>query len=56
MVKKGAVPDAWDDEDWETQADKLDSRPQQLEAQAPLSRAERLARHAESNRKLWAEA
>ncbi|KAI2623024.1 hypothetical protein GGS26DRAFT_593874 [Hypomontagnella submonticulosa] len=50
------VPDAWDD-DWEAQADKAaaaetqeDSEPQ---PQASMSRAERLAQHAESNRKLW---
>ncbi|KAF9879932.1 hypothetical protein CkaCkLH20_02743 [Colletotrichum karsti] len=56
MGKKDPVPDAWDDEDWEAQADKLDSQPQQPNPQAPLSKAERLARHAESNRKLWEEA
>ncbi|KAL0938880.1 uncharacterized protein CTRU02_205489 [Colletotrichum truncatum] len=56
MVKKGAAPDAWDD-DWESQADKLDAQAQVLpESQTPLSKAERLARHAESNRKLWEQA
>ncbi|OLN88563.1 hypothetical protein CCHL11_01974 [Colletotrichum chlorophyti] len=47
------MPDAWED-DWESQADKLDAQARvQPEPQAPLSRAERLAQHAESNRKLW---
>ncbi|KAJ0350863.1 hypothetical protein COL154_013150 [Colletotrichum chrysophilum] len=55
MVKKGAASNAWED-DWETQADRLDDQPQQSEPQVPLSKAERLARHAELNRKLWEEA
>ncbi|KAH0424119.1 hypothetical protein CcaCcLH18_11764 [Colletotrichum camelliae] len=55
MVKKGAASNAWED-DWETQADRLDDQPQQSEPQIPLSKAERLAQHAESNRKLWEEA
>ncbi|CAM1506967.1 Fc.00g066080.m01.CDS01 [Cosmosporella sp. VM-42] len=49
---KMAVPDAWED-DWESQADKSIPEPQQAEPQAPLSKAERLAKHAETNRKLW---
>ncbi|KAF3061105.1 hypothetical protein GL218_03808 [Daldinia childiae] len=51
------VPDAWEDDDWEVQADKAitieeesKSQPQQ---QPQLSKAERLAQHAESNKKLW---
>lgn len=56
MLKKNAVPDAWDD-DWETQADKIASDDTQQqpepEPEAPKSKAERLARHAESNRKIW---
>ncbi|KAF6809406.1 hypothetical protein CMUS01_13690 [Colletotrichum musicola] len=57
MGNKGAaVPDAWDD-DWETQADRLDKQAQsQPEPLTPLSKAERLALHAESNRKLWEQA
>ncbi|KAF6808131.1 hypothetical protein CSOJ01_07737 [Colletotrichum sojae] len=57
MGNKGAaVPDAWDD-DWETQADRLDKQAQsQPEPLSSLSKAERLARHAESNRKLWEQA
>ncbi|KAI1460491.1 hypothetical protein F4805DRAFT_394696 [Annulohypoxylon moriforme] len=56
----GKVPDAWEDDDWEVQADKAaavedeEPEPQQQQQQQPqLSRAERLAQHAESNRKLW---
>jgi hypothetical protein len=58
MVKKTAVPDAWDD-DWEAQADKLVSddsnkKPEpEPEPEIPQTKAERLARHAETNRKLW---
>ncbi|GKT83461.1 hypothetical protein Ct61P_01311 [Colletotrichum tofieldiae] len=54
MVKKVPVPDAWEDDDWESAADKIDGgAPLEPEPQASLSRAERLAQHAESNRKLW---
>ncbi|KAI1488241.1 hypothetical protein F5X96DRAFT_96185 [Biscogniauxia mediterranea] len=58
MVKKPAtkVPDAWEDDDWEAQADKAattgESEPA-TESQAKLSKKERLAQHAELNRKLW---
>jgi len=54
MVKKKAVPDAWED-DWEAQADKVAAAEGDAaaEEQAPLSKAERLAKHEESNRKLW---
>ncbi|KAK7402660.1 hypothetical protein QQX98_011568 [Neonectria punicea] len=55
MGKTTAVPDAWED-DWESQADKaVDEEPQkqQTEPQPPLSKAERLAQHAEANRKIW---
>ncbi|KAI4870366.1 hypothetical protein F4820DRAFT_253796 [Hypoxylon rubiginosum] len=45
------VPDAWED-DWEMQADKAE--PEAQSSQAPtMSKAERLAQHAESNRKIW---
>lgn len=54
MVKKGAVPDAWDD-DWEAQADRDAAAevPAKPAADANLTKTERLARHAETNRKLW---
>ncbi|KPM34971.1 hypothetical protein AK830_g11588 [Neonectria ditissima] len=55
MGKMTAVPDAWED-DWESQADKaVDEEPQkeQTGPQAPLSKAQRLAQHAEANRKIW---
>uniref|UniRef100_A0A8H7TP37 SUZ domain-containing protein n=1 Tax=Bionectria ochroleuca TaxID=29856 RepID=A0A8H7TP37_BIOOC len=56
MVKKKtvAVPDAWDD-DWEAQADNgapLNQDPEP-EIEPPRTKAERLAQHVESNRKLW---
>ncbi|RYP92804.1 hypothetical protein DL770_001084 [Monosporascus sp. CRB-9-2] len=57
MVKKTTkVPDAWEDDDWETQADKAateGSRDEPEQPAAPLTKAERLAQHAELNRKLW---
>ncbi|KAI2616475.1 hypothetical protein GGR54DRAFT_641498 [Hypoxylon sp. NC1633] len=61
MRSSSKVPDAWEDDDWEVQADKAitageeeepEPRPQP-QTQPSLSRAERLAQHAESNRKLW---
>lgn len=59
MSKKGkgaAVPDAWDD-DWESQADKADAIPEvsvpKIEEEVKVSKAERLARHDESMRKVW---
>ncbi|GJN68445.1 SUZ domain-containing protein [Purpureocillium lilacinum] len=56
-----AVPDAWEDDDWETQADKAaaqdDASKHDAEDNAPggapLTKTERLAQHVESNRKLW---
>ncbi|KAI3531779.1 hypothetical protein CSPX01_13971 [Colletotrichum filicis] len=58
MVKKGGaslVPDAWEDDDWESAADKLDAQPTEVqpEPHVPMTKAERLAQHAEQNRKLW---
>ncbi|KAG7131511.1 hypothetical protein HYQ45_009890 [Verticillium longisporum] len=48
-----AVPDAWED-DWETQADKQEAQPtQEAPPPAPMTKAERRAQHAETNRKLW---
>lgn len=56
MPKKTVVADAWDD-DWETQAGAAvreeEQQPTASEQEAPLTKAERLAQHAESNRKLW---
>ncbi|KAI1820390.1 hypothetical protein F4861DRAFT_69774 [Xylaria intraflava] len=53
--KRTKVPDAWDDDDWEVKADRVASSSQELheEPQAPMTKAERLAQHAESNKKLW---
>ncbi|KAI0489636.1 hypothetical protein F4859DRAFT_159706 [Xylaria cf. heliscus] len=53
--KRTAVPDAWDDDDWETKADRAtatDPEPD-AESQAPMTKAQRLAQHAELNKKLW---
>ncbi|KAK3937183.1 hypothetical protein QBC46DRAFT_366402 [Diplogelasinospora grovesii] len=57
MGKNNKVPDAWDD-DWEAQADRAakDEQKQpeeEQEASATMTRAERLAKHAEMQRKLW---
>ena len=54
MSKKVAVPDAWDD-DWESQADKADETAEvaKVEEQVKISKAERLAKHAETNKKIW---
>ena len=48
--------DAWDDDDWEAQADREAQRPVEppkVIQKAPLTKKERLAEHAELNRKLW---
>lgn len=54
MVKKAAVPDAWDD-DWESQADKAEATVDTPKAdqEVKLTKAEKLAKHAEINRKIW---
>lgn len=54
MSKKFAIPDAWDD-DWEAQADKTDAaaEPAKAEKEVKISKAERLAQHAETNKKIW---
>ncbi|KAI8951001.1 hypothetical protein F4801DRAFT_312791 [Xylaria longipes] len=53
--KRTVVPDAWDDDDWEVKADRVtaaDPEPD-AESQAPMTKAQRLAQHAELNKKLW---
>lgn len=55
MSKKAAIPDAWDD-DWESQADKAEAAAEQsakAEEQVKITKAERLAKHAEQNKKIW---
>lgn len=54
MSKKAEVPDAWDD-DWEAQADSIDTPTETAKAEerVKLSKAERLAKHAELNKKIW---
>ncbi|KAI1339105.1 hypothetical protein F5Y15DRAFT_94074 [Xylariaceae sp. FL0016] len=54
MIKKAT--DAWEDDDWEVQADRAAADPEpepEPASQAPLSKAERMAQHAEANKKLW---
>ncbi|KAL7937763.1 hypothetical protein V8C35DRAFT_188421 [Trichoderma chlorosporum] len=56
MSRAGGVPNAWDDDDWEAQADRIDgkdTKEPQAVAQPNLSKQERLQQHAEANRKLW---
>ncbi|KAK4132412.1 hypothetical protein BT67DRAFT_385805 [Trichocladium antarcticum] len=54
MGKSSNVPDAWDDDDWETQADRdMKEAPCAPDPDAPMTRAERLAKHAEEQRRLW---
>jgi hypothetical protein len=54
MGGTGQVPDAWDD-DWENAADqKPKVEEEEIPAQSTsMTRTERLARHAETQRKLW---
>ena len=54
MPKQANVHDAWDD-DWQTAADRdVSPEPASCPAPAPrLTKKERLAQHAETNRKLW---
>lgn len=54
MSKAGGVPNAWDDDDWEAQADRIETKESQQAGPAQLlSRQERMQQHAEANRKLW---
>ncbi|PNP47518.1 hypothetical protein TGAMA5MH_01339 [Trichoderma gamsii] len=53
MSRAGGVPNAWDDDDWETQADRSESKQSQAAPQPNLNRQQRLQQHAEANRKLW---
>ncbi|KAL2209845.1 hypothetical protein CC79DRAFT_464195 [Sarocladium strictum] len=55
MPKIKDVPDAWDD-DWESQADRIEANPAPapvVEPEPALTKSERLARHVDTNRKLW---
>ncbi|KAK3063395.1 hypothetical protein LTS18_000716 [Coniosporium uncinatum] len=53
-MSKAKVPDAWDD-DWENVADKQEEAvlSKEPEPEPKLSKAERRAKHAEQQRKLW---
>ncbi|CAL3963656.1 unnamed protein product [Diplocarpon coronariae] len=54
MSRSTAVPDAWDD-DWESQADRANAVPKTTKAEdeVKLTKAERLALHKQSQKKLW---
>ncbi len=54
MAKKTPAPDAWDD-DWEAQADaaEIAAETTKVVEEVKITKAERLARHAETNRKIW---
>jgi len=57
MSSSKKVPDVWDDEDWEVQADRLAKEPPEPDPEPRrLTRAELMAKHAEENRRLWEEA
>lgn len=58
MVKGKQIPDAWED-DWESQADQVSreedkpSPTDKANETITMTRSERLAKHAEAQRKLW---
>ncbi|KAK3397916.1 hypothetical protein B0T20DRAFT_439432 [Sordaria brevicollis] len=54
MGKNDSVPDAWDD-DWESLADRASKEEPspEPEKEVKMTKAERLAMHAEAQRKLW---
>ncbi|KAE9974901.1 hypothetical protein EG328_003568 [Venturia inaequalis] len=52
-TKKAVIPSAWDDDDWEAQADKEAAAPPTEVPVVKLSRAERKAKHDEANKQLW---
>jgi hypothetical protein len=58
MAKGKKVADAWDD-DWESLADQQSEKEEELpsfnkqQEISTMTRAERLAKHAEQQRKLW---
>ncbi|KAJ5814966.1 hypothetical protein N7474_006743 [Penicillium riverlandense] len=59
MSANATARDAWEDEDWESQADKLDTQPTQpaeKKVSSKVTKAQRRAQQAEFNRQLWAEA
>lgn len=48
------TPNAWDDDDWEAQADRAaQEEVVDPSAQEPKTKAERLAEHREAQRKIW---
>ncbi|KAL2158051.1 hypothetical protein VTH06DRAFT_4861 [Thermothelomyces fergusii] len=53
MSRGGRVPDVWEDDDWEVLADRAAKEEPKPEPQAPMTRAELLAKHAEEQRRLW---
>ncbi|MCJ1356529.1 MAG: hypothetical protein MMC33_006524 [Icmadophila ericetorum] len=55
MSTRGKVPDAWDD-DWVSKADQPSTAGDSPQTEVKLSKAERRAKQAELNKKLWEEA
>ncbi|KAK0618257.1 hypothetical protein B0T17DRAFT_331124 [Bombardia bombarda] len=53
MAKNSKVPDAWEDDDWEAKVDTAPRTADEADSQVPMTRAERQAKHAEDQRKLW---
>lgn len=48
------IPNVWDDDDWEVQADRAaDEEVVDSSAPEPKTKAERLAEHREAQRKIW---
>lgn len=53
-MSSNKTPNAWDDDDWETQADRaLQEVVDSPREQEPTTKAERLAKHREAQRKIW---
>ena len=54
-MSKKPIPDAWDDDDWEAQADRADKEPSPPEPtpEQPMTKAERIAKHKEEQRRIW---
>ncbi|KAK1832801.1 hypothetical protein QBC39DRAFT_403553 [Podospora conica] len=55
MSKSKTTPDAWDDDDWEAQADRAEKEPShpQSAPEQPMTKAERIAKHKEEQRMIW---
>ena len=56
MVRAKDIPDAWDDDDWVETANRAAKEEPAPSPQVALPRNERLARHVETQRRLWEDA